>query len=266
MYDVEQLFVEYTRRRKREIDPKEIIQELRRYIRNLPDADKQALKSRIRKWEVEYMMVPANTPAPPVETSHPAIRRITIEARDEEQEPELVETFCNFCGRVNRIGETVCHACGRLLDPMPQVSNSTRVLHQTSDLSYSDEYFGDDFVLSLKVRGSTATDRNNIYEIRPQELQGEVTIGRVAFGSETEPDIDLSEHGAEERGVSRLHVSLHYDYDDCVIRIQDRNSANGTFINGQRLHRNEVRVLRNGDELRLGKLVMSVKFYTYGFE
>jgi pSer/pThr/pTyr-binding forkhead associated (FHA) protein len=45
----------------------------------------------------------------------------------------------------------------------------------------------------------------------------------------------------------------------------DRASANGTFVNGQRLHRNEVRVLRNGDDIRLGRLVLSAKFYTPNF-
>ena len=143
---------------------------------------------------------------------------------------------------------------------------STRVLHQTSDLQYSDEFFGDDFILSLKVRGSSEVDRNNVYEIRPQELDGEVIIGRFAYGSNEAPDIDLSDHEAEERGVSRHHISLHYDPQENIIRLVDLNSANGTFINGQRLRQGEERVLRNGDELRLGRLVMSVKFYTYGFE
>jgi pSer/pThr/pTyr-binding forkhead associated (FHA) protein len=114
------------------------------------------------------------------------------------------------------------------------------------------------------VRGSTDIDRNNVYEIRPQ-TEGEITIGRWTEDSETVPTIDLSQHRAEERGVSRRHLNVHYDHNDKVLRVVDRGSANGTYVNGQHLHRNEIRVLRNGDELRLGKLVMSVKFYAYEF-
>jgi pSer/pThr/pTyr-binding forkhead associated (FHA) protein len=39
------------------------------------------------------------------------------------------------------------------------------------------------------------------------------------------------------------------------------NSANGTFVNGQRLHPQEVRVLRHGDELRLGRMVFQTLFH-----
>ena len=42
--------------------------------------------------------------------------------------------------------------------------------------------------------------------------------------------------------------------------VSDLGSANGSFINGQRLLAKEIRVLRHGDELRLGKLVMTVSF------
>jgi pSer/pThr/pTyr-binding forkhead associated (FHA) protein len=148
-----------------------------------------------------------------------------------------------------------------MLDPNPPTNGITRILQQTTNLFYSDEFFGEDFILSLKVRGSTDYDRNNTYEVRPQ-TEGEVTIGRWTEGSEIVPTIDLAAHNAEERGVSRRHLSVHYDSNDKVLRAVDRGSANGTYVNGQHLHRNEIRVLRNGDELRLGRLVMSVKFYT----
>jgi hypothetical protein len=265
MYDVEQLCVRYAQRRKRGVDPKDIIQELRPYIKQLSDMQRQTLKLRLRTWENDYMPVPAHAapPAAPDLVDQPVIRRVYIQSNHEEQEPEIVDVICHFCGRLNRVGETMCHACGRLLDPSQQVDQSTRLLTQTTNLFYSDEFFGDDFVLSLKVRGANDIDRNNVYEIRPQDVDREITFGRAAHGNEV--DIDLNEHDAEARGVSRCHLSLFYDSVDHVIRVSDRGSANGTFVNGQRINRNEVRMLRNGDELRLGKLVMTVTFYTYDF-
>jgi len=37
-------------------------------------------------------------------------------------------------------------------------------------------------------------------------------------------------------------------------------SSNGTFLNGQRLVPNQPRVLRDGDEVRFGKLVAHIYF------
>ena len=265
MYDVENLFVQYARRRKRGLVSKEIIKELAPHIKALSNHQREMLKQRLRTWEAEYMPVPANMPEPPRPAeNNPPVRRITIESADEEQNEAVVDVICLFCGRLNRIGETLCHACGRILEQNAQIDLSTRLLRQTTDLFYSDEFFGEDFVLSLKVRGSTDYDRNNVYEIRPQN-EGDITIGRWSNKQDKPPTIDLTEHNAEERGVSRRHLSMHYDRNDRVLRIVDRGSANGTYVNGQHLHRNEIRVIRNGDELRLGKLVISIKFYTYDF-
>ena len=42
--------------------------------------------------------------------------------------------------------------------------------------------------------------------------------------------------------------------------IMDRSSANGTYVNGERLIPNDPHVLRDGDEIRLGKLVAHIYF------
>jgi predicted component of type VI protein secretion system len=42
--------------------------------------------------------------------------------------------------------------------------------------------------------------------------------------------------------------------------VTDLGSANSTFLNGQRLMPHEPRVLRDNDEVRLGRLVFRVNF------
>lgn len=262
MSDVQQLFQQYSRLRQTGHESREAVQQLWPQIKALPDADKQALKARIRQHERQTTAAPT---APPV-LVEPSIRRIAIEPSVEmDDEAELVETFCLHCGRLNRSGEMLCYACGRPLDLYPQDPQHTQVLKHTTGLFYSDEFFGDDFVLSLTLRGEGAGKGSAVYELRPQEFEREIHIGRLAYGSEVIPDIDLSQYDAESRGVSRLHLNMFYDPGDLVIRIVDRASANGTFVNGQRLHRNEVRVLRNSDEIRLGRLILTAKFYTPDF-
>jgi pSer/pThr/pTyr-binding forkhead associated (FHA) protein len=58
--------------------------------------------------------------------------------------------------------------------------------------------------------------------------------------------------------VSRMHAGLRRQGDTLVLT--DLGSLNYTFINGQRVHPHEVRILRNGDELRIGQLKMRVYF------
>jgi hypothetical protein len=162
------------------------------------------------------------------------------------------EIKCPNCGKFNPRKEVVCYSCGQLLE---QTAQETRALAETNDLSYSEDFFGQDSVMMLRVR---ATD--HAFTIRPQKSDHEMVIGRSAAGSPVVPDIDLAMDGGEKLGVSRLHLSIRYDNKSHTLSVLDMGSANGSYINGQRLHPHEVRVLRDQDEIRLGKMMMVVSF------
>jgi pSer/pThr/pTyr-binding forkhead associated (FHA) protein len=59
-------------------------------------------------------------------------------------------------------------------------------------------------------------------------------------------------------GVSRQHARLKYGPDG--VSIVDLSSTNGTLVNGKIIAPNEPRHIRNGDDIRLGKLAFSVYF------
>lgn len=40
----------------------------------------------------------------------------------------------------------------------------------------------------------------------------------------------------------------------------DLGSANATYLNGQKLVANQSRILRDGDELRLAKMIVRINF------
>ena len=61
----------------------------------------------------------------------------------------------------------------------------------------------------------------------------------------------MSRHGVQDMRLVPEHAT---------VLVSDLGSANGSFINGQRMMPKEVRVLRHGDELRLGKLVLLASF------
>lgn len=96
---------------------------------------------------------------------------------------------------------------------------------------------------------------------RPQDRLRETIVGRTD-GKTFTADLDLSPLGAGDMGVSRVHAALVYDAQRGVLTVTDMNSMNGTFLNGLRLHPQEVHDLRPGDHLRLGRLSLRVSYET----
>ncbi len=86
----------------------------------------------------------------------------------------------------------------------------------------------------------------------------EIIIGRQDPDTKLSPDVDLENFGGTEKGVSRRHATIIRK--DGSLNIVDAGSHNGTFLNGQRLIAHQPRVLRDGDDIRLGFLVLRVKF------
>jgi molybdenum cofactor synthesis domain-containing protein len=84
----------------------------------------------------------------------------------------------------------------------------------------------------------------------------EVNIGRLDPASGSFPDVDLTDYGGAEKGVSRRHAK--------IIRreggffIEDLGSFNGTFLNHKKLSPYRLEALKSGDELRLGRLMLRV--------
>lgn len=86
----------------------------------------------------------------------------------------------------------------------------------------------------------------------------EMVFGRLDPATNSNPDLDLTPFGAQEKGVSRSHAALRRG--DDTLTLVDLGSVNGTHLNGQRLLPNQPRVVRDGDEIRLGKLVCHIYF------
>lgn len=86
----------------------------------------------------------------------------------------------------------------------------------------------------------------------------EVIIGRVVLNSAITPDIDLTRFNAGHYGVSRMHAVMERRENTLVIA--DLGSANHTYLNGERLHPNELRVLRDGDQISFARLLTQIHF------
>jgi pSer/pThr/pTyr-binding forkhead associated (FHA) protein len=88
-------------------------------------------------------------------------------------------------------------------------------------------------------------------------VEDEVTLGRVVPG-EPAPTIDLTDYRAGLLGVSRHHAVIYASQAGYVI--EDLNSANGTWVNENRLTPHVPYDLHDRDQVRLGELIFFVFF------
>jgi pSer/pThr/pTyr-binding forkhead associated (FHA) protein len=87
--------------------------------------------------------------------------------------------------------------------------------------------------------------------------KSEYTIGRLG-ADQARPDVDLARSYGYEAGVSRQHIMIHSRMDG--VFVEDLESRNETVHNGYRLLPQQWYPLRDGDELRLGAIILHVSF------
>ncbi len=163
---------------------------------------------------------------------------------------------CPYCAHINREGFLFCEECGQPLNTSePTSTQPTRQLESGSDdfaahATWGTARFDKDAAIIMHIRDAT----------EPLTFQPTVqtVIGRADATTTQKPDLDLTPYGALEKGVSRIHAAICRN--DDTLTLVDKGSANGTHLNGQRLIPNQPRVLRDGDEIRLGKLIAHIYF------
>lgn len=164
---------------------------------------------------------------------------------------------CPNCNKPNEDSESYCYACGHILPSGLQgLVNTTMRLESVYEELPPRRRWGTAYFNSRNQICMTFRDTG---EVLMFPVLGELIIGRVHEEEDVEqPDIDLTSFGGVEKGVSRRHLALIRQHD--TIGIVDLGSANSTYLNGQRILPSERRILRDGDELRLGRLVIRVGF------
>lgn len=108
----------------------------------------------------------------------------------------------------------------------------------------------------VSIRGSFFIQATNTTLPIPAGKQV-IVIGREDPVSGVFPDIDLDPYRAQEEGVGRKHAQLVMRAGD--VCIEDLESVNGTTVNKQRLVPRQPQPIKDGDEIRLGKMVMIFK-------
>jgi hypothetical protein len=163
---------------------------------------------------------------------------------------------CPICQRENLENTLFCNECGAYL--LGGNGNETDLLPVNGVTWVNrEEMTGAPRVdvtspLSLKL---TIPESGREVEV---PLAEEVTIGRLDTVSASFPDVDLSGDDALDKGVSRRHAKITRRGHEVFVK--DLGSMNGTFVNCKKLTPYLPEALRNGDQLRLGKLMLRVSF------
>ncbi len=89
--------------------------------------------------------------------------------------------------------------------------------------------------------------------------KSEILVGREDPVSDIFPDIDLTNFGGEEGGVSRRHARILRDGDTYLL--EDLNSTNYTKLNGVKLIPKIPQAMRDGDHVSFGKVEATFHLY-----
>ncbi|MFQ5612980.1 MAG: FHA domain-containing protein [Anaerolineae bacterium] len=88
-------------------------------------------------------------------------------------------------------------------------------------------------------------------------LSKAIHLGRLDPASDVFPEVDLTDDGGLEKGVSRRHARILKREGSVVV--EDLGSINGTFINSKRLAPYLPETLHSGDQLQLGRLLIEIE-------
>lgn len=163
---------------------------------------------------------------------------------------------CPNCKKENKEEAKICVYCG---EPLVDLSNqaSTRALGDTDFEENIPKWGSARYQERITFNVMMEEGEEKPLEIDTKEID-QLTIGRIDPVTKESPPIDLTDFNALDKGVSRRHAKLVRK--DGSLHIVDLGSGNGTFLNGQRLVSDQPRVIRDGDDIRLGYLVIRISF------
>lgn len=161
--------------------------------------------------------------------------------------------ICPECGHPNPPAADVCQNCDAPLHSDTTLTVAAHAKGLTrAETGKAGEVEQD--VLYFYVAGAKQSDA------LIHRGQSSAVLGRRS--DETAADdnlIDLNRFQAYSLGVSRRHARINYT--ESGYTIEDLDSSNGTWLNGNRLEPNQPQVLHRGDHIQLGELMMFVYYF-----
>ena len=202
-----------------------------------------------------------------------------VKADEAKNKPEAdagALQVCPTCAHRNRPGVLFCENCGTNLITGQQAAMGTRDLREAQEIApdsvqtamnsggsklnaaqekavetAGSSSFTADMLLRIEVEGGSTP-----VVLKPKTE--DMILGRRDPTTGDSPEVDLTAFAGYRMGVSRRHASLALENNQ--LNLWDLGSSNGTFINGNRLTPHQPNPIRDGDEVRLGQMVLRMFF------
>lgn len=158
----------------------------------------------------------------------------------------MATVTCRKCGLENDDHALVCARCG--LSLVVVVSGDTKHFDAPETLPY---------VVAGTRRFSGATRLQFHIKDTKEPLTVDIR-DQLSIGRGEKADVDLSQYGAEAKGVSRLHALITRNGDSLMLTDL---SSNGTWVNGERLASSTPVQLQEGVHIWIANLEM-ILFFT----
>jgi len=163
---------------------------------------------------------------------------------------------CPSCGREYLPGTLFCSECGVYLitggtlqtDPLPEEELPDKKASPWASEPVEEPSAEHPPSLRIKIAST-----GRVVELPSAP---EVHIGRLDAAHGIMPDLDLTSEVVPKDGVSRRHCKIHLR--GSAYHLEDLGSANGTYLNGERLTPHLLHVINDGDVIHLGRFELNV--------
>lgn len=167
------------------------------------------------------------------------------------------KVVCPSCGADNLPGTLFCVQCGTYLpsggplrtEPLPEQEGGrpARPRHEGGDQA--------DQPRTIKIEVTVMNTGRKIL----LSADREILVGRLDAAHGIFPELDMTADGGLEHGVSRRHARIYTRDGTCFV--EDLDSTNGTFLNGERITPYLPYAFHDGDSLTFGTMRQQIRIY-----
>ncbi|MFQ5399468.1 MAG: FHA domain-containing protein [Anaerolineae bacterium] len=160
---------------------------------------------------------------------------------------------CHDCGATQLEGTLFCSECGRFLMDTAEQSTVVLPFSEFEHNSPPPPLVGHELIPAEEPCQITLVIPSSRRRLTI-ELKDQIRIGRADATLGMVPELDLTEDGAAEKGVSRMHAVIQFSNKGIIL--VDLGSTNGTLLNNYRLPAELPYLVQDGDEIHFGDLLV----------